>query len=96
MTETRKYTISGRVQGVWYRRYTADAASEMGLRGWVRNTLNGNVEVLAKGDSQQFRQLQAVLWQGSPMSDVTDVVYEVVDDFTGADFAIDWNDSSNT
>jgi len=33
--------ISGRVQGVWFRSSTKDKAKELGIKGWVRNTLDG-------------------------------------------------------
>ena len=33
--------ISGRVQGVWYRAWTENEATERGLSGWVRNCSNG-------------------------------------------------------
>ena len=92
MTETRKYTVSGLVQGVWYRRHTADAAHQIGVTGWVRNTKDGKVELVAKGGAEQFHQLEATLWQGSPMSDVTAVDCEVVADFLGEGFEIRWED----
>ncbi len=93
MTETRRFTVSGLVQGVWYRRHAADAASKIGVAGWVRNTSDGKVELLAKGDPQQFEQLLAALWEGSPMSNVTAVDQEVADEFPGDGFEIDWVDS---
>ena len=41
--------IRGRVQGVWFRGWTADNARALGLRGWVRNRLDGSVEALLAG-----------------------------------------------
>ena len=41
--------IKGRVQGVYYRAFTRDIASQLGLRGWVRNLPDGNVEALFEG-----------------------------------------------
>ena len=35
--------ITGRVQGVWYRGWTADEAVQRGERGWVRNCWDGSV-----------------------------------------------------
>ncbi len=41
--------IPGRVQGVWFRGWTADTAAALGLRGWVRNRRDGTVEALLIG-----------------------------------------------
>ena len=80
MNETRRYTVSGLVQGVWYRRHVSDAAIRIGLTGWVRNTHDGKVEVLAKGSSEQLGQLLAELWEGSPMSKVESIDSQQADD----------------
>ena len=42
--------ISGRVQGVGFRGFTATAAQRIGVTGWVRNRINGTVETVAEGD----------------------------------------------
>lgn len=44
--------INGRVQGVWYRRFTQQAAQAHGVTGWVKNLINGNVLALFEGDEQ--------------------------------------------
>lgn len=41
--------ISGDVQGVFFRASTRKFASELGVTGWVRNTPEGMVEVVAEG-----------------------------------------------
>jgi acylphosphatase len=43
--------ITGRVQGVAFRYYTKNEADRLGVKGWVRNTDDGSVEVWAEGDS---------------------------------------------
>ncbi|MEQ8586706.1 MAG: acylphosphatase [Thalassobaculaceae bacterium] len=50
MAETRRLTVTGRVQGVGYRAWTLKAATELGLSGWVRNRLDGSVEIVARGE----------------------------------------------
>ena len=39
-----KFEVSGRVQGVFFRKSTKDKADELGIWGWVRNTARGTVE----------------------------------------------------
>jgi len=41
---TTKFEVSGRVQGVFFRKSTKQKADELGIRGWVRNTSRGTVE----------------------------------------------------
>jgi acylphosphatase len=65
--------VRGRVQGVFYRAGTQDKARELALAGWVRNMPDGSVEVLACGDEQSLRQLQAWLQQGPAGARVDDV-----------------------
>lgn len=59
------YIVKGRVQGVGFRWFVQREAYEIGLRGWVRNTADGDVEVLAAGSEEQIGKLYAVLARGS-------------------------------
>ncbi|WP_243225464.1 acylphosphatase [Microbacterium sp. CIAB417] len=43
-------SVTGRVQGVGYRWFVQDLASEHGLTGWVRNRRDGSVEAELHGD----------------------------------------------
>lgn len=42
--------IYGKVQGVWFRANTKDMADKLGLKGWVKNTIEGNVEAVFEGN----------------------------------------------
>ena len=52
MFVTRRLAVHGRVQGVFYRGWTVDAAPALGLDGWVRNRRDGSVEILAAGPEE--------------------------------------------
>lgn len=73
---TRRYIISGRVQGVGFRWFVEREASAIGVGGWVRNTNDGDVEVLASGSDEQLTKLRARLKEG-PRASRVDEVQEV-------------------
>jgi acylphosphatase len=76
----RHYQVEGRVQGVGFRWFVHGEAAELGLRGWVRNTEDGCVEVVAAGTSEQMEALEAVLRKGSRGSRVDRVrMHDLVD-----------------
>ncbi len=49
--------IHGRVQGVYFRASTQEQALRLGLTGWVRNTSDGIVELVAEGDQIPLQRL---------------------------------------
>lgn len=73
---TRRYIVSGRVQGVGFRWFVDREARIIGLVGWVRNNPDGNVEVLASGTEDQLAKLKMKLKQGPRASRVDEVVEE--------------------
>ena len=56
-TVRRRYTVSGRVQGVGFRYRARYAASQLGLTGWVENEDDGTVTLEAQGDPALFAQM---------------------------------------
>ncbi len=60
----RKYCVEGRVQGVGFRWFVHREAEALGLRGSVRNTENGCVEVIAAGTAELLTKLRTALEQG--------------------------------
>ena len=81
--------VEGRVQGVFFRDNTQKWASSLGLKGWVRNLIDGRVEVVAEGDKEDIISLIAKMEEGPPLSSVkgVDVNWE---DYSGefSDFKI--------
>ncbi|MBI4173511.1 MAG: acylphosphatase [Candidatus Aenigmarchaeota archaeon] len=49
--------VYGRVQGVSFRRRTAEAARHAGIAGWVRNLANGSVEAVFEGGEKAVEQM---------------------------------------
>jgi acylphosphatase len=58
--------VHGYVQGVFYRASTRETAVRLGLKGWVRNLPDGNVEALLEGPVEKIHQ--AIDWcrEGPP------------------------------
>ncbi len=78
------YLVKGRVQGVGFRWFVQREAAELGLRGWVRNTDTGEVEVVAAGEEAELTELRAALGKGSRGSRVDAVVRHELDESEGA------------
>ncbi|MCK6507866.1 acylphosphatase [Myxococcota bacterium] len=66
-------TITGRVQGVWYRAGTQGEAIRLGLVGWVRNLRDGRVEAVAEGPRPSLEALLAWCRRGPDLAWVEDV-----------------------
>ena len=66
-------SVLGDVQGVGYRYFVIEKAQALGLRGYVRNEPNGNVEVVAQGPRLTLERLVAQLGQGPRAASVTEV-----------------------
>ncbi len=54
---TQHFLIHGRVQGVGFRWFVHREAAEIGLRGWVKNTDAGDVEIVASGPDDRLAEL---------------------------------------
>lgn len=74
------FLIHGRVQGVGFRWFVQREASELELRGWVRNTEDGDVEVVAAGDAGDIDELRASLRRGPRGSRVDRIVEHTLTD----------------
>ncbi|MBB6241747.1 acylphosphatase [Rhodanobacter sp. MP1X3] len=73
-----KFLVSGRVQGVFYRASTREQASSLGLSGYAKNLLSGDVEVLVVGDVAAMDALEQWLNRGPPAARVESVSRENV------------------
>jgi acylphosphatase len=56
--------IHGRVQGVGFRYFVRQEATELGVSGWVSNQPDGSVRVVAEGSHGALEDLLGVLEAG--------------------------------
>lgn len=76
-TKTRLHAwIDGHVQGVGFRAFVLDRAQRRQLTGWVRNTYQGQVEVLAEGSRDQLDEFLAEIRRGPRSAFVTECKVE--------------------
>ena len=82
--------VHGRVQGVGFRYFAADAARREGLTGSVRNLADGRVEAVAAGDAESLERFERALRQGPSRARVEYVAIEDTEPLTHhAGFVID-------
>jgi len=66
-------SVKGRVQGVFFRAEARLKATQLGLSGWVRNRLEGDVEIHIQGTKEQMDAMGDWLQQGPPKAQVIEV-----------------------
>jgi acylphosphatase len=71
--QTRRYFVSGIVQGVGYRFFVQRVAEKLGIGGYARNLFDGRVEVLAVGLAAQLDEMKSALECGPRFSSVSEV-----------------------
>ena len=74
------FLIQGRVQAVGFRWFDHREASELDLRGWVRNTEDGDVEVVASGSAEDLAELRTSLRRGPRGSRVDRLIEHYLDE----------------
>ncbi len=68
--------ISGYVQGVCFRYFTKIKARNLGLKGFVRNIPNGDVEIIAEGNEKEIDELIEFCRKGPMLSCVANFKVE--------------------
>ena len=74
--KTVRLTIKGQVQGVFYRATAKDVADLTGVKGWVKNLPNDNVEITATATEETLQKFINWCKQGSPKARVDEVIVE--------------------
>lgn len=84
--EWYRFIIFGKVQGVYYRKSVSQAIMKRQFKGYIQNLSNGTVEVVAEVFDDEFDMFMDILKEGSPLSSVEDIQYEIIHD---AEFTTD-------
>ena len=77
--KTVRLTIKGKVQGVFYRATAKDVADLIGVKGWVKNLPNDNVEIAATATEEILQKFINWCKQGPPKARVDDVIVDELD-----------------
>jgi len=79
--EWYRFISKGRVQHVFYRKFVSQALMRVGYNGYVRNLDDGTVEtvVFIVDEDTDLPKVLQILKEGSPMSKVEEIDYEVID-----------------
>jgi acylphosphatase len=85
MRTSRRFLISGRVQGVGFRYFVQSVAIRESLSGWVRNLDDGRVETAAAGDADAMERFERALRHGPSSARIDNVVVD--DTFPMSDHA---------
>lgn len=84
--EWYRFVISGKVQGVFYRKSVSQEMMKKQFKGYIKNLSDGRVEVVAEVFDDELDTFMQILHEGSLLSEVSDIQYEIIDD---ADFTTD-------
>jgi acylphosphatase len=84
----RHVSVTGRVQGVFFRAWMREQATALGVTGWVRNCPDGRVDSHIEGEEAAVQQLIERLHRGSQSAEVEDVHLWNVEIFDFDDFEV--------
>ena len=76
MQKRLSLTISGKVQGVFFRQNTKEFADALGLKGYVKNDPTGTVTIIAQGNENSLKKLIDFGKKGTSYSQVDDIKIE--------------------
>jgi acylphosphatase len=77
MTKARAHIyVTGMVQGVFYRSFVRSRARIAGLKGWIKNTMDGCVEIVFEGETEDIMNMIDDCRRGPKHAQVTDLRVE--------------------
>lgn len=80
--------VSGKVQGVYFRKYSVQEACRLKLKGWVKNQADGSVLIEARGEPEDIEAFIKWCHLGSPASKVNSVTVEDIEHLVNLKFSI--------
>ena len=86
--QTLHLLIKGKVQRVSYRATAKSMAEKIGVKGWVRNTEDGNVEAVISGTIEKVQQFADWSGIGPSGAKVTQLVITEIEETSFDTFAI--------
>ncbi|MBL7698687.1 MAG: acylphosphatase [Chitinophagaceae bacterium] len=88
MNETLQIIVRGTVQGVYFRQSAKEQALALGIKGTVKNSADGSVNIVASGDHSHLQRLIDWCCKGPRQASVTDVHVEKIPFVQFEDFTI--------
>ena len=80
--------IKGKVQGVFFRATAKEVADKIGVKGWIKNTDEGDVEAVVTGSGQQLQEFVSWCKQGPRRADVSEVISTEQEETRFKDFSV--------
>jgi acylphosphatase len=80
--------IKGKVQGVFFRATAREVAEELQVKGWIRNTEEGNVEAIVSGSDEQLQKFTTWCKKGPERAIVTDVIISKIEEQHFSEFKV--------
>jgi acylphosphatase len=74
--KTVRLVIKGKVQGVFYRATAKDIADQLGIKGWIKNLPDRNVEIKVTATEDILQKFIDWCKQGPPNARVDEVIVE--------------------
>ncbi len=79
MKKAYRMVVEGRVQGVGYRSYIFTHARMLGLKGYVKNLIDGKVEIIIIGDADAIHQFRKLSNKGPSFAWVYNIQYTEIE-----------------
>lgn len=76
MKKANRIIIQGTVQGVFFRQFVKETADKMGLKGFVRNLTDGNVEIVVEGEGEIIERFLNIMKKGPEHSQIRNIIVE--------------------